>query len=175
MATDNYWFPVKVKNNTEYDVFRKLLSSGFKVYMPLTRYVVQKNEKDTWKLKPIFKGKMFVLCKFEDLLHLQSIDNNIKYFFKDRKPEYIDDKNIVFIKKALSSGNEVEIVNKEMKGAPFIDIDSPEFGALYMKKSVYREKDVISWAVPVIKNTLIIEPDSIFLKYLIYENQDNLV
>ena len=89
--SDKYWFPIKVGNRKEFLIFSKLLKKGYKVYLPLIRYTIKKNERSIWKIKPIFKGIIFIYCKSEDLNQLKLIESGIKLFCNRKNPEYVKD------------------------------------------------------------------------------------
>ena len=173
-TTEKYWYPVKVKLNSEFDIFGKLLKEGYKTYMPMVRYIAKKNEKEMWKTKPIFRGKLFVYCEPDDILKLHSVDPGIKLYLKGKCPEIFSDKHISFLKKAFSMNEDAEVVNKIIQGNEYVSVVTEDFGEINFFQSEYREKECITWIIPVIKNTLIIDPDCTFIKYLIFESEEAL-
>ncbi len=170
------WVPVKVKNKTEYLVFKYLLDKGYKVYMPLLRYNIMVGEKESWRLKPIFKNKLFIYISEDEFIKLNINDDlGVSFYLKSLKPECISNKHMLFLKKVLSENESVIIVNRLKFLEPYLNIELPDFGEISLSRSEYKEREVIVWKVPVINSYVLLKPNSVFLKYLEYEYQDRLV
>ena len=174
MQKNPFWFPLKVKNNKEVNVLNKLLKNGYKAYLPLERYSIQKGERVFWKLRPVFKGKLFINCSFLDLDKICSENADVKFYGKAGNQEFLQEGEINFLKKALASTQNLVLTSKDLDTTVFLNIQNEEYGDITIFSCEYKEEDFYVWKIPVININLLIESDNNFMKYLVLDFQESI-
>lgn len=167
-----YWFPIRTKNDSETQVFNELIKSGYKVYMPFERYKTYTDDGEIWKVRSFFKGKMFVFCGIDEIKKIAESNTEIKFYFNNAKPATIHSKHILFIKKMLSSNKYIKVSKKIDDTEPFIKMKFDEYGDITLYKVDRNDSDILAWKIPVLNEYMITYSNSPFLKYLILEHQE---
>jgi hypothetical protein len=165
------WFPLRVEKDKETYVFRNLLKKGYKVYMPMKMDNILDKNGFSRKVRPVFLQNLFVNAPLENIQLIEKSIAFVHFFLKDNNPQAIPGHCIDFIKMAFKNDPDCIVLNKELKGNIQWTTDNEAFGKLIFSKVAYTDQDYISWVVPVVKKTLLMDPEGGFYKYLSLEEQ----
>lgn len=110
MSSDKYfWYAIYTKSRAEKKTFTLLQQRGIEVYLPLQKKLKQWSDRKKWVEEPLFNSYMFVKVSEREYINVLQTPGVVKFVTFSGKAAAIREEQIIFLKKILSSEEELEI------------------------------------------------------------------
>ena len=110
MNSDKYfWYAIYTKSRAEKKTYIQLQQRGIEVYLPLQKKLKQWSDRKKWVEEPLFNSYMFVRVSEREYYDVLQTPGVVRYITFSGKAAAIREDQILFLKKILSSEEELEI------------------------------------------------------------------
>lgn len=110
MSSDKYnWYAIYTKSRAEKKTLTQLQQRGIEVYLPIQKKLRQWSDRKKWVEMPLFNSYIFVKISEKEYYDVLQTPGVVRYVTFNGKAAKIRDEQIEFLKKLLSSEQELEI------------------------------------------------------------------
>lgn len=110
MSSDKYfWYAIYTKSRAEKKTYILLQQRGIEVYLPLQKRLKQWSDRKKWVEEPLFNSYMFVYVSEREYMNVLQTPGVVRFVSFSGKAAPIREDQINFLKKILSSEEELEI------------------------------------------------------------------
>ena len=110
MSSNKYfWYAIYTKSRAEKKTYILLQQRGIEVYLPLQKRLKQWSDRKKWVEEPLFNSYMFVYVSEREYMNVLQTPGVVRFVSFSGKAAPIREDQINFLKKILSSEEELEI------------------------------------------------------------------
>jgi transcription antitermination factor NusG len=127
--TNSNWYVFYTVPRAEKVIQLELLNKNYDVFLPMTKeFKVWKNRQKKWIDRVLFPGYIFVNTQQYELYKIKQLPKVVTYIHISGKPTTVSDNVIQGIKKMISLGNDIAVLNDFCEGEKVKIVQGPLSG-----------------------------------------------
>lgn len=158
------WYAIYTKSKQEKKIHAKLLENSIEAYLPLNKQLKQWSDRKKWVEEPLIRSYLFVRINRKDYFNILNIPGIVKFISFSEGPVIIPDYQIESLKRLLSGGTDLEILDEYFEPGDPVEIIAGNLLGLTGELIKYKGIRKIIIRIDHLEQSLLINIPSNFLR-----------